>query len=35
VLVASCEKSARVLGWTPEVTRIEDIIATAWRAMHR
>jgi UDP-glucose 4-epimerase len=35
VLVASREKAGRVLGWAPEITRIEDIVATAWRAMRR
>lgn len=30
VLVASSEKAKRELGWTPEWTRLEDIIETAW-----
>ncbi len=29
-LVADSTKARRVLGWTPKVTRMEDIIATAW-----
>ncbi len=29
-LVASNEKAARVLGFTPEITSIRDMIATAW-----
>jgi len=29
-LVASSEKSRNVLGWKPEYTRVEDIIASAW-----
>jgi len=30
VLVASNEKARRVLGWTPKVTNIADMIRTAW-----
>jgi UDP-glucose 4-epimerase len=30
VLVASNEKAAKVLGWRPECTVIDDIIASAW-----
>lgn len=35
VLVGSCAKAAEVLGWKPAIPRIEDIVATAWRAMKR
>ncbi|SKA93175.1 UDP-glucose 4-epimerase [Caloramator quimbayensis] len=31
VLIASSEKIAKELGWKPEYTNIEDIIATAWK----
>ena len=31
VLIASGEKAAQVLGWKPVYTRVEDIIADAWR----
>jgi hypothetical protein len=30
--VGSNEKAATVLGYRPEVSRIEDIVASAWRA---
>jgi UDP-glucose 4-epimerase len=30
VLIASSEKIKKELGWVPEFTDIEDIIATAW-----
>ena len=33
VLVASAAKAQRVLGWRPQIPRIEEIVATAWRAM--
>ena len=29
-LVADSEKARQVLGWIPRITRMEDIIATAW-----
>jgi UDP-glucose-4-epimerase GalE len=35
VLVGSCAKAAAELGWRPSIPRIEDIVATAWRAMRR
>ena len=35
VLVGSCSKAADVLGWKPATPRIEDIVATAWRALLR
>ncbi|SDZ11959.1 UDP-glucose 4-epimerase [Evansella caseinilytica] len=31
VLIASSVKAAKVLGWTPEYTRLEDIVASAWK----
>jgi UDP-glucose 4-epimerase len=31
VLVASSQKAKEVLGWKPNYTNVEDIIATAWR----
>lgn len=31
VLIASSEKISRELGWKPEYTRLDDIIATAWK----
>lgn len=31
VLIASSEKISKQLGWHPKYTRIEDIIASAWR----
>jgi len=31
VLVASSKKAMEVLGWKPKYTRVDDIIATAWR----
>jgi UDP-glucose-4-epimerase GalE len=34
-LVGSCGKAAEGLGWRPQHPRIEDIVATAWRAMQR
>ncbi len=34
VLVGSSDKANKVLGWTPETPGIEDIVASAWRAMH-
>jgi hypothetical protein len=33
VLVGSSRKAEQVLGYRPRTTRIEDIVATAWRAM--
>ncbi|MBQ7570100.1 MAG: UDP-glucose 4-epimerase GalE, partial [Synergistaceae bacterium] len=30
-LIADSKKARKILGWTPKVTRMEDIIATAWR----
>lgn len=30
ILVASSEKARRVLGWAPQVTNLEDIVASAW-----
>ena len=30
-LVASSEKAKRELGWEPRFTKVEDIIASAWR----
>jgi len=30
VLVASSEKAKRILGWTPKITSIEQIISSAW-----
>jgi UDP-glucose-4-epimerase GalE len=35
MLVGSALKAAQVLGYRPEIPRVEDIIATAWRAMKR
>jgi UDP-glucose 4-epimerase len=32
VLLGSTARAAEVLGWRPEIPRIEDIVATAWRA---
>nr|MBQ6739974.1 UDP-glucose 4-epimerase GalE [Synergistaceae bacterium] len=29
-LIADSKKARKILGWTPKVTRMEDIIATAW-----
>jgi UDP-glucose 4-epimerase len=34
VLVASAEKTRRVLGWEPRHPSLEEIVATAW-AWHR
>lgn len=31
VLIASSQKAKDILGWQPEYTRIEDIIASAWK----
>jgi len=33
-LVGTAEKAARVLGWKPEITRIDEIVATAWHATY-
>lgn len=30
ILVAGAEKARRILGWTPRVTNLEDIVASAW-----
>ncbi len=30
-LIADSKKARKILGWSPKVTRMEDIIATAWR----
>ncbi|HCA57358.1 MAG TPA: UDP-glucose 4-epimerase, partial [Blastocatellia bacterium] len=30
-LIANAEKAARVLGWKPKITEIEEIIASAWK----
>jgi len=30
-LIANAEKAARVLGWQPKITGIEEIIASAWK----
>ena len=30
-LVADSEKAGKILGWVPHVTRMEDIVATAWK----
>ena len=30
LLVADRTRAKKVLGWTPRVTRMEDIVATAW-----
>ncbi|MBQ8691621.1 MAG: UDP-glucose 4-epimerase GalE [Synergistaceae bacterium] len=30
-LIADSKKARKILGWNPKVTRMEDIIATAWR----
>jgi UDP-glucose-4-epimerase GalE len=35
VLVGAYDKATRVLGWRPKITRIEDMVATAWRARQR
>lgn len=35
ILVGSSEKATRVLGYRPEIPRVEDIVATAWRALKR
>jgi len=35
VLVADSSKIRRDLGWTPRITAIEDIVASAWRWMQR
>ncbi len=32
VLVGSSAKAAEVLGYQPEIPRIDDIVASAWRA---
>jgi UDP-glucose-4-epimerase GalE len=32
VLVGSAARATEVLGWRPEIARITDIVATAWRA---
>jgi UDP-glucose 4-epimerase len=32
VLVGSSAKAARVLGYRPQINRIQEIVATAWRA---
>ena len=34
-LVGSAKKAREVLGYQPEIPRIEDIVATAWRALKR
>jgi UDP-glucose 4-epimerase len=34
-LVASATKAKRELGWQPQIPRIEDIVASAWRWMQR
>jgi UDP-arabinose 4-epimerase len=31
ILVAASERAARLLGWRPRHSRLEDIVATAWR----
>src|SRR5699024_101224 len=31
VLVASSDRARRMLGWQPAFTRMDDIIASAWR----
>lgn len=30
-LIANAEKAARILGWQPKITEIEEIIASAWK----
>jgi UDP-glucose-4-epimerase GalE len=35
VLVGSAAKAKAVLGWQPEYTELDDIVATAWRWMQR
>ena len=35
VLVGSAKKAIEVLGYQPEIPRVEDIVATAWRALKR
>ena len=30
LLVADRTRAKKVLGWTPRVTKMEDIVATAW-----
>ena len=31
LLIASSDKAKKVLGWSPKITNIEDIIASAWK----
>jgi UDP-glucose 4-epimerase len=31
VLTADASRAARELGWTPRLSRLDDIIDTAWR----
>ena len=31
VLVASCKKAKKILGWMPKYTKIDSIIKTAWQ----